>query len=224
MHWLWPKGQKVKVTRLWKLSWLTVASDYNRRPVTLRPLPAWVYMSIRLPTFSICTISFTFALFKCNKIHPFNSLFQDNLGKPAAERSTILAFNKARDDGWHQLVRMQIICTSFQTDNMLSFNYCRLVALSDAEPTVSNHWREGNRCWTVDSLTPALSLEGVDINTDIRNIFSHVHRQNILNFIFKSQFLWSAIISRKKSYTNYTYSSTLKACCDPKCVESAVKL
>jgi len=35
------------------------------------------------------------------------AFFQDNLGKPAAERQTILDFNEARVDGWqgHQLDR-----------------------------------------------------------------------------------------------------------------------
>jgi len=33
-------------------------------------------------------------------LHPFNGLFfQDNLGKPAPERKTILDFTGARDDG-----------------------------------------------------------------------------------------------------------------------------
>jgi len=31
--------------------------------------------------------------------HPFNGLFQDNLGKPATERYTIVDFNEARDYG-----------------------------------------------------------------------------------------------------------------------------
>jgi len=31
--------------------------------------------------------------------HPFNSLFHNNLGKPAPERYTILDYNEARDDG-----------------------------------------------------------------------------------------------------------------------------
>jgi len=50
------------------------------------------------------------------------AFFQDNLGKPAPERLTILDFTGARDDGWqwHQLDHMQIICTLLQTDNHTS--------------------------------------------------------------------------------------------------------
>jgi len=46
---------KVKVTRYENRHGRTVASDHGRYSVTLcylRPLPAWVYMSIRLPMFS----------------------------------------------------------------------------------------------------------------------------------------------------------------------------
>ena len=45
-------------------------------------------------------------------MHTFNGpFFQDNLGKPAPERYTILDFTEARDDGWqwHQLDHAQII-------------------------------------------------------------------------------------------------------------------
>ena len=38
---------------------------------------------------------------------------------------------------WHQLVYMQTICTSLQTDNHTSLlNFYRLDALPDAQPTV----------------------------------------------------------------------------------------
>jgi len=55
--------------------------------------------------------------------------------------------NDARDDGvlgmqWHQLDRMQTICTSLQTDNDTntpSLNLYRPDALHDAQPTVSKH-------------------------------------------------------------------------------------
>jgi len=50
------KKSKVKVTRLRKPHGHTVASDHGRYCVTLRylrPLPAWVCMSIRPPMFSI---------------------------------------------------------------------------------------------------------------------------------------------------------------------------
>jgi len=50
------------------------------------------------------------------------------LCKPVPEGRTILDFNEERDDGWqwHQLDRMQIICTLLQTDNHTStssFNF-----------------------------------------------------------------------------------------------------
>jgi len=43
---------------------------------------------------------------------------------------------------WHQLDRMQTICTSLQTDNHTntsSLNFYRPDALPDAQPTVSKH-------------------------------------------------------------------------------------
>jgi len=60
---------------------------------------------------------------------------------------TNLDLNEARDGGvlgwqWHQLDRMQTICTSLHTDNNTntsSLNFYRLDALPDAQPTVSKH-------------------------------------------------------------------------------------
>ena len=46
---------------------------------------------------------------------------------------------------WHQLDHLQTVCTSLQTDNHTntsSLNFCRPNALSDAQPTVSKHWRQ----------------------------------------------------------------------------------
>jgi len=43
------------------------------------------------------------------------AFFQDKLDKPASERKTILDFNEAREDWWHQLDHMHNICTSLQT-------------------------------------------------------------------------------------------------------------
>ena len=46
---------------------------------------------------------------------------------------------------WHQLDHIQISCTSQQTDNHASASSLisyRLDALPDAEPTVSEHWRQ----------------------------------------------------------------------------------
>jgi len=45
---------------------------------------------------------------------------------------------------WHQLDRMQIICTSLQTDNNAStspLSFYRADDLPAAQPTVSKHWR-----------------------------------------------------------------------------------
>jgi len=60
---------------------------------------------------------------------------------------TSLDLNEATDDGvwgrqWHQLDRMQKICTSLQIDNHINnstLNCYRPDALPDAQPTVSNH-------------------------------------------------------------------------------------
>ena len=46
---------------------------------------------------------------------------------------------------WYQLDHMQTICTSLHTDNhnnTSSLNFYRPDALSDAQPTVSKHWRQ----------------------------------------------------------------------------------
>jgi len=53
---------------------------------------------------------------------------------------TSLDLNEARDDWilgwqWHQLDRMQTVCTSLQ----MSLNFYRPDALPDAKPTVSKH-------------------------------------------------------------------------------------
>jgi len=70
------------------------------------------------------------------------AFFQDSLGKPALERYTILDYTGATDDGWqwHHLDHMQIICTSFQTDNHAStspLSFYRPDALPVSQPTAS---------------------------------------------------------------------------------------
>jgi len=48
---------------------------------------------------------------------------------------------------WHQLDHIQIICTSLQADNCAStssLSFYRPDALSDAQPTVSKHWRHSH--------------------------------------------------------------------------------
>jgi len=48
------------------------------------------------------------------------------------------------DAAWHQLDHMQTICTSLQTDNLTStssLNFYRPQSLTDAQTTVSKHWR-----------------------------------------------------------------------------------
>jgi len=45
---------------------------------------------------------------------------------------------------WHQLGHMQTVCTLLQTDNHTNtsaLNFYRPDALSDAQPSVSKHWR-----------------------------------------------------------------------------------
>ena len=73
----------------------------------------------------------------------FNGLFSRT---PFQKCKTSLDLNEARDDGmqWHLLDHMQTICTSHQTDNhtntsSLDFYRPGAQALSDAQPTVSNH-------------------------------------------------------------------------------------
>jgi len=48
---------------------------------------------------------------------------------------------------WHQLDRIQTICTTLPTDNHTStssLDFYRLDALHDAQPTVSKHWRHSH--------------------------------------------------------------------------------
>jgi len=74
------------------------------------------------------------------------AFFQDNLGKPAPERYTILVLREQEMMGWqwHQLDHMEIICTSLQTDNHAStspLSFYRPDALPASQPTASKHWR-----------------------------------------------------------------------------------
>ena len=84
---------------------------------------------------------------------------------------TSLDLNEATDDGvwgrqWHQLDRMQKICTSLQIDNHINnstLNCYRPDALPDDQPTVSNHWRHqhARKLYTFDTrevLIPVTSL------------------------------------------------------------------
>jgi len=80
--------------------------------------------------------------------HPFNGVFQDNLGKPAPQRlnqNWILIKQEMMGWQWHQLDHVQIICTSLQSDNHASISssyhsiFHRPDALPDAQPTVSKH-------------------------------------------------------------------------------------
>jgi len=76
--------------------------------------------------------------------HPFS---QTTWVSQYQKGETSLDLNDARDDGvlgwqWHQLDRMQTICTSLKTDNHIntsSLNFYRSDALPDAQPTASKH-------------------------------------------------------------------------------------
>ena len=81
-------------------------------------------------------------------LHPFNSLFSGTTLVSQYQKGKIsLHLNEPRDDGvlgWqrHQLVYMQTICTSLQTDNHTntsSLSFYRPGALSGAQVTVSKH-------------------------------------------------------------------------------------
>ena len=82
---------------------------------------------------------------------PCNGLFSRTTGVSRYQKGrTSLELNEARDDRllgwqWHQLDHMQTICTSLQIDNHTntsSLNFYRSVALAEAQPTVSKHWRQ----------------------------------------------------------------------------------
>ena len=78
--------------------------------------------------------------------------FSGQLGKPVPEKYHQSGFKWGKR-WWgfgmqrHQLDHMQTICTLLQRDNHTStvlLNFYRLDALSDAQPTVSKHWRHLN--------------------------------------------------------------------------------
>ena len=70
-------------------------------------------------------------------LHPFNGLWVSSFYQKA---KTSLDLTEANDDGvlgwqWHQLDRMQTVCTLLQTDNHTntsSLNFYRRAALPDA--------------------------------------------------------------------------------------------
>jgi len=81
-------------------------------------------------------------------VHPFNGLFsittwvsRHQKGKPF----WILLEQEMMGWQWHQLDHIQIICTSLQTDNHAStspLSFYRPDALTAAQPTASEHWRQ----------------------------------------------------------------------------------
>ena len=75
--------------------------------------------------------------------------FQDNLGKPAPERQTILHFTAARDDGVAVasvgvLDHMQIIYISLQTDNHASTSPVFAGRMPFLPPNQQRQSTEGN--------------------------------------------------------------------------------
>ena len=76
-----------------------------------------------------------------NILLPFVRDYQSEL---IPEGKTILDFTQAEMTGWqwHQPDHMQVICTSFQTDNLASTSslcFYGLDALPDTKPAVSKH-------------------------------------------------------------------------------------
>jgi len=90
-----------------------------------------------------------FYIFCCSLFllqHPFNGLFQDNLGKQAGTRKAelfwILMKQKTIGWQWYQSDHMQIVCTSLQADNHAStssLSFYRPDALPDSQPTAPKH-------------------------------------------------------------------------------------
>jgi len=79
-------------------------------------------------------------------LHPFNGLFSRTTWASRYQKGkTSLDLNETRDNRvlgwqWHQLDRMQTICTTIQIDNHTNtskLNFYRPDALPDAQPTVS---------------------------------------------------------------------------------------
>ena len=82
-------------------------------------------------------------------LHPFNGLFSRTTQVSWYQKGkNSLDLNDARDGALRYCgiswTIMQTICTLLQTDNHTnapSFNFYRLDALPDTQPTVSKHWR-----------------------------------------------------------------------------------
>ena len=80
-------------------------------------------------------------------LHPFNGLFSTTTWVSWYQKGkTILDLNEARVvHGASDQDRVQTVCTSLQTDNHTntsSLNFHTPDALTDAQPTVSKHWRQ----------------------------------------------------------------------------------
>jgi len=81
-------------------------------------------------------------------ILPFNGLFsRTNWVSRHQKRKPFWILLEQEMTGWqwHQLIHMQIICTSLETDNHAStspLSFYRLDALPAVQPTVSKHWRK----------------------------------------------------------------------------------
>jgi len=82
---------------------------------------------------------------------------------------------------WHKLNRMQIICTSLKTDDHAStssLNFYRPDAFSDAQPTVSKHWRQNvtntslNKMYSIFSET--WKFKNLNLKSSVSNMWTPI--------------------------------------------------
>ena len=105
---------------------------------------------------SLCFYKVKYLLLLLLLLHPFNGLFSRTIWVSRHQKGKpfwILLEQEMMGWQWHQLDRMQTICSSLQTDNYAStshLSFYRPDALSAAQPTASKHWRQKvkyRHCW-----------------------------------------------------------------------------
>ena len=99
---------------------------------------------------------------------------------------------------WHQLDRIQTICTSPQTvkhTNTSSLNFCSPDALPDAQPTVSKHWRQCDSVRISGNYTGWAKKQGHRLVTIILSILNRFK-----NFLLEGSLLNLQLNGHQKSH------------------------
>jgi len=145
-------------------------------------------------------------------LHPFHGLFsrttwvRHQKGKPF----WILLEQQMMRKQWHQLDHMQIICTSFQTDNhasTLPLSFYRPDALPAAQSTASKH------CWAQrESLTDTILKRQLEYTKQELRIYIHylVAGTKYTNFPSRSQ--WCSVGTPDCGVRDPTINPTAGSC------------